>query len=146
MQQKRLLPSKLSSAPSEARIEIVPMIDVIFFLLIFFMLIALSRSPSPVQALPVHLPQEASSALKPLLEVSPGTSPLSLKLTQEGRLSLNEQPLAWEDLKIALHLATQSSQEVLFFADPRTPYREIFKVFALVQEVGLTRFSLAATP
>jgi biopolymer transport protein ExbD len=46
-------------APEKARIEIIPMIDIIFFLLVFFMVSTLSMTVN--RGLPVNLPKAASS-------------------------------------------------------------------------------------
>ena len=46
-------------APEKARIEIIPMIDIIFFLLVFFMISTLSMTIN--RGLPVNLPKAASS-------------------------------------------------------------------------------------
>jgi biopolymer transport protein ExbD len=48
-----------SQKPEKARIEIIPMIDVIFFLLVFFMVSTLSMTIN--HGLPVNLPKAASS-------------------------------------------------------------------------------------
>src|SRR5262245_21378810 len=45
--------------PEKARIEVIPMIDIIFFLLVFFMISTLSMTIN--RGLPVNLPKAASS-------------------------------------------------------------------------------------
>jgi len=45
--------------PEKARIEVVPMIDIIFFLLVFFMISTLSMTMN--RGLPVNRPKAASS-------------------------------------------------------------------------------------
>jgi TonB family protein len=47
--------------PEKARIEVIPMIDIIFFLLVFFMISTLSMTIN--RGLPVNLPKAASSPL-----------------------------------------------------------------------------------
>ena len=47
-----------SRVPRRARIEIIPMIDVVFFLLVFFMMASLAMTI--YQGLPVNLPEAAS--------------------------------------------------------------------------------------
>ena len=51
-----------SSGPRKARIEIIPLIDVIFFLLATFVLFTLSLNK--IQSIPVDLPQ-ATAAPRP---------------------------------------------------------------------------------
>ena len=45
--------------PEKARIEVIPMIDIVFFLLVFFMISTLSMTVN--RSLPVNLPKAASS-------------------------------------------------------------------------------------
>ena len=65
----------------KVRIEIIPMIDVIFFLLVFFMVSTLSMTIN--RGLPVNLPTAATSQ-KDLREN------FNLTLTQEGQMFLNQ--------------------------------------------------------
>jgi biopolymer transport protein ExbD len=45
--------------PEKARIEVIPMIDIVFFLLVFFMISTLSMTVN--RSLPVNLPKAAAS-------------------------------------------------------------------------------------
>src|SRR3712207_7821602 len=73
----------------KARIEIIPMIDVIFFLLVFFMVSTLSMTIN--RGLPVNLPT-AGTSQKDLREH------LNLTLTQDGDIFLNKEPIILYDL------------------------------------------------
>jgi len=50
-------------SPKKARIEIIPMIDTIFFLLVFFMISTLSMAQ--YRGMPVNLPKAASGQQAP---------------------------------------------------------------------------------
>ena len=82
---------KLPSTPRKpARIEIIPMIDTMFFLLVFFMIATLSMTIQ--HGLPVNLPT-AASATDNIPEES------SLTLTKEGGLYFNKEPLSLQGLQ-----------------------------------------------
>src|SRR3990172_8682092 len=68
----------------KARIEIIPMIDTIFFLLVFFMIATLSMSE--YRGLPVNLPKTASGQ-------QPPTEGVTVTLTKDGRVLLNKQEI-----------------------------------------------------
>ena len=75
------------------RIEIIPMIDTIFFLLVFFMLSSLSLTR--LRGLPVDLPVAKTSAAQQ-------SSDLTLTIDAGGRLFLVKVPVAWPELLRAL--------------------------------------------
>ena len=70
-------------ATRKARIEIIPMIDVVFFLLVFFMMASLAMTI--YQGLPVALP-EAASGQKNAAETA------SITLSKDGGSFLDREP------------------------------------------------------
>ena len=54
-------------APKKARIEIIPMIDVVFFLLVFFMIASLAMTT--MKGMPVNLPKSSSAKDRPMVKV-----------------------------------------------------------------------------
>ncbi len=68
----------------KARIEIIPMIDTIFFLLVFFMISTLSMSQ--FKGMPVNLPKAASGQQAP-------AESAAITIDKEGRLFLNQQAI-----------------------------------------------------
>jgi len=53
--------------PKKARIEIIPMIDTIFFLLVFFMVASLAMTK--MTGMPVQLPKSGTAQAKPVVKV-----------------------------------------------------------------------------
>lgn len=53
--------------PKKSRIEIVPMIDTIFFLLVFFMMASLAMTTS--KGMPVNLPKASTASQRPTVKV-----------------------------------------------------------------------------
>ena len=66
----------------KARIEIIPMIDTIFFLLVFFMISTLSMSQ--YKGMPVNLPKAASGQQAP-------AESAAVTINKEGQIFLNKQ-------------------------------------------------------
>jgi biopolymer transport protein ExbD len=53
--------------PKKARIEIIPMIDTVFFLLVFFMIASLAMTT--MKGMPVNLPKSGSANDRPMVKV-----------------------------------------------------------------------------
>lgn len=126
---------KRASLPP-AHIEIIPMIDVMLFLLVFFMLSSLALTK--LNGLPVQLPK-AKSADK----VGATASPATLTVRQDGSLFLNRQPVKLEQLPQALR---NTAEPLLINADERVPHGLVVHCMDAARRAGITRFSIAATP
>jgi biopolymer transport protein ExbD len=125
--------------PSKARIEIVPMIDVIFFLLVFFMVSTLSMTIN--RGLPVNLPTAATSQ-KDLREN------LNLTLTQDGAIFLNKEPIALQDLgpRVKTALASEPELMVIINADGDVRHHAVIEVMDELRLVGVARLAIAVRP
>ena len=75
--------------PKKARIEIIPMIDTIFFLLVFFMMASLSMSTA--KGIPVNLPKASAAHDKPVVKVV-------LTLTAKGSYYIDKQKVSFEQI------------------------------------------------
>ena len=126
-------------ASSKARIEIIPMIDVIFFLLVFFMISTLSMTIN--RGLPVNLPTAAMSQ-KELGEN------VDLTLTQDGELFLNREPIALQDLgrRVKAALATDSRLAVIINADGQARHSAVVEVLDELRGAGVSRLAIAVKP
>ncbi len=71
------------------RIEIIPMIDVMFFLLVTFMLASLSMQN--LHSLAVNLPQGHAGDMQP-------NTPVTLTITRDSQILLDETPVSLETL------------------------------------------------
>jgi len=119
-----------------ARIEIIPMIDVIFFLLVFFMVSTLSMTIN--RGLPVNLPTAASSQ-KDLREN------LNLTLTQDGTIFLNKEPIALQDLgpRVKTALAAEPELMVILNADGDVRHQAVVEAMDELRLVGVARLAIA---
>jgi biopolymer transport protein ExbD len=123
----------------KARIEIIPMIDVIFFLLVFFMISTLSMTIN--RGLPVNLPTAASSQ-KDLREN------LNLTLMQDGTIFLNKEPITLQDLgaRVKTALAAEPELMVILNADGDVRHQSVVEAMDELRLAGVARLAIAVKP
>jgi len=123
----------------KARIEIIPMIDVIFFLLVFFMVSTLSMTIN--RGLPVNLPTAATSQ-RDLREN------LNLTLTQDGEMFLNKELITLQDLGPRVKSALSSEPElmVIINADGDVRHHAVVEVMDELRLAGVARLAIAVRP
>jgi biopolymer transport protein ExbD len=125
------------------RIEIIPMIDTMFFLLVFFMLSSLALTR--LNGLPVNLPR-ASTARRQM------AADVTVTIDKDQRFFVNRSAVTEADLGAQLiakaggpkvDLATAS---VVINADLTVPHRLVVKCIDEARKVGITHFSIATAP
>ncbi len=131
---------RLPKAPKrKARIEIIPMIDTMFFLLVFFMIATLSMTVQ--HGMPVNLP-EASSVTDTFPEQA------SLTLTKKGRLYVNKEAITLVELQSRLvHLLeTDLEPSIVINADEEVVHGRVIEVMDTVRRTGITTMAIATKP
>jgi biopolymer transport protein ExbD len=120
----------------KARIEIIPMIDVIFFLLVFFMVSTLSMTIN--RGLPVNLPKAASSQ-KDLRES------FNITVTQDGTLFLNKEQTSLVELGQQVKAGLEKDPElvVIVSGDDQASHGAIVSVMDEVRLAGVSRLAIA---
>ena len=140
MSQNRNVPIFLVSPfPSRrpARVEMVPLIDMFFLLLVFFIYGVFSMTMQ--QGILMDLPQAATAT-------STQEDAVTVSLTAEGAVFLNQEPVALDALAAALqavHLR-RSDPLVIINADRRSDHGTVMAVLDAVRQAGLQRISLQA--
>lgn len=124
------------------KIEIIPMIDTIFFLLVFFMLSSLALTR--LNGLPVNLPQAATA---------PRQAPAELTITidKAQHLYVNKEPVDFGQLESRLlekagGPANLPQATVIINADTSVPHGVVVKCIDFSREVGITHFAIATAP
>ena len=119
------------------RIEMLPLIDVVFLLLVVFIYAMLSMAVH--KGMPVALP--VGEQIQPTKE-----QPISVTIQADGTIFLNKAPVALEQLVSALKHQPGVGPEtgVLLFADRNLAYQQLFEVLDRVRQAGLHRISLQA--
>ena len=126
-------------AKKKARIEVIPMIDTMFFLLVFFMIATLSMTIQ--HGMPVTLPTAESSTDK-VREL------VSLTLTRDGTLYYNKEPITLQELEIRLDHLRQSEPDpsLLINADEQVSHGKVIKIMDLIRLSGITTMGIATKP
>ena len=122
--------------PEKARIEIIPMIDVIFFLLVFFMISTLSMTIN--RGLPVNLPTAATSQKEMRENVS-------LTVLQDGKMFLNKQPITLQDMgqRVKAVLASDPQLTVVINADGQVLHSTVVDVLDELRLAGVSGLAIA---
>jgi biopolymer transport protein ExbD len=112
------------------RIEVIPMIDVMMFLLVFFVLISIHVLPA--LGLKVALPQ--SSAASRLDE----PRRVTVTLTKEGGVYLDGNEITVEELPTLLrNLSAQSKIAVIIAGDEHSHLQSLVDVLGALQKSGV---------
>ena len=120
------------------RIEIIPMIDVMFFLLATFMLASLTMQN--LHSLPVDLPQGRAEALQP-------KQPVTLAISRDGRIQLNETEVTLDTLAAALKpLISGPESDVVVAADNQAPNGLVVQAMLRARQAGAEHFLFAVKP
>jgi biopolymer transport protein ExbD len=117
------------------RIEIIPMIDVMFFLLATFMLASLSLQN--LHSLAVDLPRGQSAPLQ-------AKTPVTLTVTRAGDILLNETAVTLETLAPTLQAMLPSPEaNVVIAADSGAPTGVVVQAMLRAREAGAAHFLFA---
>ena len=123
----------------KARIEIIPMIDTIFFLLVFFMISTLSMSQ--FKGMPVNLPKAASGQQAP-------AESAAITIDKDGRLFLNQQAIDKAALGAALRQQLTKNAEMLFVinADDGVQHGQVVEVMDIARSANVAKMAIAVKP
>lgn len=121
----------------QMQINIVPMIDVIFAILTFFIMSTLFLTRS--EGLPVNLPQAGSVQSQPQGQIV-------VTITQEGQLSVNRQSVRLPDLTNQVETLLQANPEsiVVINADEQVPHGQVVTVMDRLRSLPGVRLAIAA--
>jgi biopolymer transport protein ExbD len=120
----------------KARIEIIPMIDVIFFLLVFFMISTLSMTIN--RGLPVNLPTAATSQKEMRDNVS-------LTVLQDGHMFLNKEPITLQDMgpRVKAALASDPQLAIVINADGQVLHSTVVDILDELRQAGVSGLAIA---
>ncbi len=137
------MPVKLTpQAPSEseARIEIIPLIDIMFFLLASFMLVSLSMVHS--RSVKVNLPTATTA--------SPDTKTdfVSVSVDKVGMAFIDRQPIGPNELvqRLSAWQRTNDQARVFISGDREARHGDIIRVLDLVRSAGIQKVAFEIGP
>jgi biopolymer transport protein ExbD len=123
------------------RIEIIPMIDTMFFLLVFFMLSSLALTR--MNGLPVNLPQASTAPKQPPVD-------LTVTIDRRLRVFVNKQLVAIGDVGDELQRqageADLGQESVVINADKTVPHGMVVQCIDEARNIGISKFAIATEP
>ncbi|MFN4111940.1 MAG: ExbD/TolR family protein [Ignavibacteria bacterium] len=119
----------------ERGIDMTPMIDCVFQLLIFFMVTTVFAVQS---GLKVDLPQAATSD-------APPEKDLSITISEKGEMDLNGTPVTLDNLEEQLRIQKDifGSKVLIIKADKKTPHGIVVDVMDAAKIVGIDQLAIA---
>jgi biopolymer transport protein ExbD len=129
------------SGSDEPEVNLTPLIDVVFLLLIFFMVSTTFEHQSRIQ---IELPEATAEA------TPPDDESLEIIIDAQGRFFLGEAQVVNTELKtlkgaISKVVGEREGMPVIIRADAKTPHQAVVTALDATSQLGLTRISLATT-
>lgn len=117
-------------------LNIIPMIDIMFFLLVFFMLNTMYMID--LKTIPVKLPQAANAA-------SDTSTTFAVTLKNDGTIYLGDKETDLQSLlmQASLEQKNNSNFAVVIRAEKDIEYGEVIELVDKFKGVGINRFGLA---
>ena len=119
------------------RINILPMIDVIFAILVFFIVSSLYLTRS--EGLPVNLPRATTTEVQK-------TKQITVSLDQEGKLTIDGQPAQMDGLKAAVEklIQTGDTTTVVVNADKTVEHGLVVDAIDQLRQIPDVQLAIAA--
>ena len=126
-------------AAKKARIEIIPMIDTIFFLLVFFMISTLSMAQ--YRGMPVNLPKAAAGQ-------QAAAESAAITIDKESRIFLDKEEVDQASLGVLLRqqLAENADLLVVINADDGVEHGRVVEVMDIARGANVARMAIAVKP
>jgi len=123
----------------KARIEIIPMIDTIFFLLVFFMISTLSMAQ--YRGMPVNLPKAASGQQAP-------AESAAITIDKESRIFLNKEKVDQAALADLLRQQLEQNADLLVVinADDGVEHGRVVEVMDIARGANVAKMAIAVKP
>jgi len=121
-----------------SHLDIAPLIDIVFLLLVFFMLTSTFIVP---EAIELELPESSSAQ-----QVSDIT-PIVVSLDQTGQLALNDERVELEQLRAVIEplIKQNADAPITLKSDASTRVQQLLQVMDEIRAAGGTDVALATT-
>jgi biopolymer transport protein ExbD len=129
------------SRAEDPEVNLTPLIDVVFILLIFFMVSTTFQRESEIK---IELPEASAEPAEERKEL------LEIVIDAEGHYFIDEQQVVnteLETLKTAIRksLGQRTELPVVIRADRQTPYESVVRAMDAISQLGLVQMSLATS-
>src|SRR5262244_1674456 len=122
----------------KARIEIIPMIDTIFFLLVFFMISTLSMSR--YSGVAVNIPKAATGQ-------QPASESAAVTITSDGKVYIDKQEVPRDNIRTVLQQRLSNPELlVLINADERVEHGRVVDVMDDARQARVAKMAIAVKP
>ncbi len=137
------MPVKLGSKlpeENEARIEIIPLIDIMFFLLAAFMLVSLSMVN--MKSVKVNLPTAATATAETKKDF------VNISVDKAGLVFLDKKPVGNNELALLLAglQKTNTAARVFISGDVDARHGDVIRVLDLVRAAGIQNVAFEIRP
>ncbi|MGH9749011.1 MAG: ExbD/TolR family protein [Candidatus Polarisedimenticolia bacterium] len=124
-----------------ARIEIIPLIDIIFFLLATFVMVSLSMTRN--QGVQVALPSAGSAAS--MGDQQQMDKAVTLSVTEKGDVFFNKEKVTLAQLPYRLQTLKTATKDpkVIINGDAGADFRVVVAVLDETRKIGITRVGIA---
>jgi biopolymer transport protein ExbD len=125
------------SSKKRVRIEIIPMIDTMFFLLVFFMVATLSMTVQ--RGLPVNLPH-ATTAREDVAKT------VTITITRDGRLFWDKEAMTdIGECRLRLSAVSPNPQQVsiIINADQTALHGRVVEIMDVMRDCGITKMAIS---
>ncbi|MDX2108823.1 MAG: biopolymer transporter ExbD [Verrucomicrobiota bacterium] len=129
---------KAAHSTKKARIEIIPLIDVIFFLLATFVLISLAMTR--LLGMPLEFPEATT---KPPVGQE-DTDMVTIKVTAEDKILWNNDPISYDSLPIAIakYKRENPNARILIQGEEASSFGIAVRILDESRNLGLTQVSV----
>ena len=119
------------------RINILPMIDVIFAILVFFIVSSLYLTRS--EGLPVNLPRATTAEVQK-------TKQITVSLDEQGKLTIDSNPTQINQLKAEIEklIETDSNTTVIVNADKSVEHGQVVDIIDQLRQIPDVQLAIAA--
>ena len=115
--------------------DLTPLIDVVFQLLIFFLLTSkyVEQAPNPSSSIPVNLPESSLTASSNLPQE------MIISVDEEEKIYVGDEEITLDQLtqRLSQLAKTKSNTLVLIRGDQKVSYGQIGRIMSIVQASGL---------
>lgn len=124
-----------------ARLEIIPFIDIMFFLLATFMMASVAMVQN--YGIDLKLPAATTGQLQ-----DDQAEPLTVSVTRDGRLFLNQEQINPDELINAFRSLQQqdAGQPIILQGDYGSEFGKVVEVFDQARAAGLERLTIRTRP
>ncbi|MCH7961758.1 MAG: biopolymer transporter ExbD [Planctomycetes bacterium] len=132
---------KNKSAPASPTLEMTPIIDMVFLLLIFFLVSTTFHQTE--REMKIALPEAVSAG-----PISISLREIIINVGADGEIIVSGRTISTDDLRVLIHeaVAANPDQKVTVRGDRNTPYANIINVLDVCKGAGLQEPFLDTVP